>query len=502
MQLEQFLENSARSDDRKTALIVQGRRLSYGDLDRQSNRMARALAAAGICRGDRVVICLENTAEAVVSIFAALKAGSVFALVSPASRAETLCAIVKDSGASALIIEATKLNSVQQNLRNLPLKAVFPAIEPILNSAIFAADPLPTQTIDLDLAALIYTSGSTGSPKGVMLIHLNMVSAATSIAAYLKNTSDDVIMNVLPLSHGYGLYQILTAFKVGASVILERGFTYPAAILNRMREEKATGLPLIPTMSAILSRMDLAAWDLSSLRYITNAGDAFPLHHISRIRQLLPDVELYSMYGLTECQRVSYLPPDQIDVRPNSVGRGIPNQEFFIVDDGGNRLQRGTTGELVVRGSHVMKGYWEMPEETERVLRQGPFPWEKALYTGDLFRMDEEGYLYFVGRKDHVIKTRGEKVHPKEIENILYTLPGIVEAAVVGVPDEVLGHSIKAIVVTEAAVQLTEEDVLRHCATHLEDFKVPQCVEFRARLPKTQNGKIARRELARKAEAA
>jgi len=479
LQVEQFLENSARLDDSRIALIDRGRRFSYGDIDRQSNRLARALRTGGVNRGDRVVLCMESSAEAVIAIFAVLKAGGVFAIVSPASRPETLQRIVKDCGAAAVVTDGTIVRN------------------PTLDDT-----PLPKETIDLDLAALIYTSGSTGRPKGVMLTHLNMVSAATSISSYLKNTAADIILNVLPLSHGYGLYQVLTAFKVGASVILERGFAYPAAILNRIQEEKATALPLIPTMSSILTRMNLGPWNLSSLRYITNAGDAFPRHHISRLRQLLPHVELYSMYGLTECQRVSYLPPDLIDVRPDSVGRGLINEEVYIVDEQGKRLQRGETGELVVRGAHVMKGYWQMPEETDRVLRPGPFPWEKVLHTGDLFRMDEEGYLYFVGRKDHVIKTRGEKVHPKEVENILYSMQGVKEAVVLGVPDEVLGHVIRAIVVADEGAELTEQDVLRHCSRYLEEFKVPRSVEFRDRLPKTTNGKIAKRELAEAAEAA
>jgi long-chain acyl-CoA synthetase len=496
LQVEQFLENSTRLDEAKIALIDRGRRLSYGDLDRQSNRFARALVAAGVKRGDRVVVCMENSAETVVSIFATLKAGGVFAMVNPASRPEMLTRIVKDCGAVALVTDSTPLDSVPHNVH------VFRAIEPLVTNPETDDSPLAKKAINLDLAALIYTSGSTGRPKGVMLTHLNMVSAATLIADYLNNTAQDIIVNVLPLSHGYGLYQVLTAFKVGASVILERGFAYPAALLNRIQEERATALPLIPTISSVLSRMNLRQWDLSSLRYITNAGDAFPTHHISRLRQLLPHAKLFSMYGLTECQRVSYLPPDQIDIRPDSVGRGLKNQEIYIVDERGNRVLPGITGELVVRGPHVMKGYWQMPEETDRVLRPGPFPWEKVLYTGDLFRMDERGYLYFVGRKDHVIKTRGEKVHPREVELVLYTLPGVKEAAVVGVPDEDLGHMIKAIVVIEEGIQLTEQDVLRHCARHLEDFKVPRSVEFRERLPKTTNGKIAKRELAEAAEAA
>jgi len=518
LQAEQLLENSARGAEHRTALIVEDHRMTYGDVDRQSNRMARALIGAGVKRGDRVVICMENSGEAVVSIFAVLKAGAVFVVVSPTARPERLRDIVRDCDAMAIAMQAPQFDSIQRYLREVSVKAIFvdgrmadpripgisgiqvSAIGEILHSTTIDPGPLPKRAIDIDLAALLYTSGSTGKPKGVMLTHLNIVSMATSIAAYLENTSDDIILSVLPISHGYGLYQILTAFKVGATVILERGFRYPAAVLDRMQREKVTGFPLIPAISSVLLRMDLAHWDLSTLRYITNAGEAFPLRHISSLRELLPTVRLYPMYGLTECQRVSYLPPEQVDIRPNSVGRGIPNQETFIVDGLGNRVGPGVTGELVVRGSNVMKGYWRMSEETDRVLKPGPSSWEKVLYTGDLFRMDEEGYLYFVGRKDYIFKCRGEKVNPREVEAVLYSLSGVAEVVVLGVTDEILGDAIKAIIVIEEGVGLTENDVLRHCADHLEDFMRPRRIEFRERLPRTANGKIARRELAETAE--
>ena len=196
------------------------------------------------------------------------------------------------------------------------------------------------------------------------------------------------------------------------------------------------------------------------------------------------------MYGLTECKRVSYLPPDQLDIRPTSVGKGMPNEEVYIVDEDGNRVVPGVVGELVVRGSNVMRGYWEMPEETAKRLRPGQYPGEMVLYTGDLFRMDEEGYLYFVSRKDDIIKSRGEKVSPKEIENVLYEIDDVLEAAVVGVEDTVLGQAIKAFVVLKEGSQLKEKDIIRFCSQHLEDFMVPKYVEFRNALPKTDTGKI------------
>jgi acyl-CoA synthetase (AMP-forming)/AMP-acid ligase II len=206
------------------------------------------------------------------------------------------------------------------------------------------------------------------------------------------------------------------------------------------------------------------------------------------------------MYGLTECKRVSYLPPDQIEVRPGSIGRGMPNEEVYLVDESGRRLPPGSTGELVVRGANVMKGYWELPEETAKVLRPGPYPWESVLYSGDLFRSDEEGYLYFLGRKDDIIKTRGEKVSPKEVEDVLYAIEAVADAAAIGVPDPVLGQAIRAVITVRPGMTLDEREVLRHCARHLEDFMVPKQVEFRTCMPKTSSGKVAKRELAEVAD--
>ena len=329
-----------------------------------------------------------------------------------------------------------------------------------------------------------------------MVTHLNIVSAATSITTYLENTPDDVIINLLPLAFDYGLYQVLMAFKMGATLILERGFLYPYKVIELLQKEKVTGLPLVPTISSILLQLDLSKYQFPDLRYISNTAAALPTEHIRKMRQMLTHVKIYSMYGLTECKRVSYLPPEQIDIRPGSVGRGMPNEEVYIVDDEGKRLGPGEVGELVVRGANVMKGYWELPEETSRMLRDGGFIWpEKVLYTGDLFKSDEEGFLYWVGRRDDIIKTRGEKVSPKEVEDVIYSLPGVVDAAVIGVADPVLGHAIKAVVTVAKGSSLTEQDILRHCRQGLEDFMIPKYVEFCENMPKTSTGKISKKSL-------
>ncbi len=513
MQLEAFLEHSFAEHPDKIALVCGAARLSYRDLEQQSNQVAHALIDLGVARGDRVAICLDNSVEAVVSVFAVLKAGGVFVMINPTTKADKLIFVLNDSESRVLVTGVRKLDELASH----PAPPVHLASVVAVGSAAKPSDfgatrvtpwaslmigqprrlvPPAKRCIDIDLAALIYTSGSTGMPKGVMLTHQNMVAAATSITTYLENRAEDVILNVLPLSFDYGLYQVLMAAKVGGTVVLERSFAYPHAVMQRLVSERVTGFPIVPTISAILLQLDLADYRCPSLRYITNTGAALPTEHIARLRQAFPDVRLYSMFGLTECKRVSYLPPDELDKRPTSVGKAMPNVEVYIVDELGRRLPPGEVGELVVRGANVMRGYWKLPQETDQVLRPGPVPGERVLHTGDLFRMDDEGYLYWSGRRDDIIKSRGEKVSPKEVENVLYSLPGVGMAAVIGVPDPVLGQAVKAVISPRVGWRLTEEEVLRHCARHLEDHMVPKVVEFRDQLPQTPTGKIDKRQLA------
>jgi amino acid adenylation domain-containing protein len=512
VQLETFLEQSAQQRPEKTALVCGGCRYSYAVIEVAASRLARALVAEGIQPGDRVAIWLDNCAEAVLSIFATWKAGAVVLPIGPTAKPEKLVGLLNNSRAAGLILRGRLLAALETVQHQLPhLRSLIAVGEPcpagkwpgkgcyefsqLVENFREQTSPPAKRAIDLDLAALIYTSGSTGSPKGVMHTHLSMVSAAASISTYLKNTDGDVILSVLPLSFGYGLYQVLTAFRCGATVVLEKSFAYPHAMLETLSTEQATGFPMVPTISAILLRMDLKKYDLSALRYLTNAGDAWPVEHIRQLRQSLPHVQLFSMYGQTECIRASYLAPEEIDRRPRSVGLGTPNAEVYVVDDQGRRVGPGVVGELVVRGSHVMQGYWELPEETDRRLQAGPLAGQRVLHTGDLFYTDENGYLYFYSRTDDVIKTRGEKVSPKEVENAMYAHPDVAEAAVVGVADHVLGQAVKAFVVRKPGCDLTERQLLRHCAGLLEDFMVPKSVEFRDTLPKNSHGKIDRREL-------
>ena len=515
MQVEQFLENSATRHPTKVALISGSERLTYRQIDDEANRLAHALIAAGVKRGDRVVTFLPNSVEAVLSIFATLKAGAVFVVLNPTTKPDKLTYILNNCRASAMVTWGGKLFSDPTSWIETPhLHSVFMLRANEAQAAAVRSagkklirleevrqgtkevQPPAKKCIDIDLAALIYTSGSTGRPKGVMVTHLNIVSAATSITTYLENTADDVVINMLPLAFDYGLYQLLMMFKVGGTLVLHDSFAFPNVVIEKVIREGVTGFPIVPTASAILLQMDLSKYAFPKLRYITNTAAALPIEHIRKLRALFPQVKLYSMYGLTECKRVSYLPPDQLDVRPASVGRGMPNEEVYIVDGEGNRVGPDVVGELVIRGANVMKGYWELPEETDRCLKPGPLPGEKVLYSGDLFRADEEGYLYFVGRKDDIIKTRGEKVSPREVEDVIYSLEGVAEVAVIGVPDPILGNAIKAVLTLRPGAQVTKQDVLRHCSARLEDFMMPKLVEFRASLPKTESGKISKRMIA------
>lgn len=510
MRVERFLTESARRFPDKAALVTGGGRLSFAGLDTASDRVAAALAGRGVARGDRVVIFADNCREAVIGLFAALKAGAVFSLVNPTTKADKLGYILGNCRPAALITQDRLLPVAAEAVGQAPSVTCclvagaagggappLPGAMRFEEALAWPGEPPRFPGIELDLAMLVYTSGSTGFPKGVMMTHQNVVAAATSITTYLENTHEDVILNVLPISFDYGLYQVLMAAKVGATLVLEKSFAFPQSILDRLAAERVTGFPIVPTIAAIILQMrDLRPGAFPHLRYITNTAAALPPAHIERLQELFPQTRIYSMYGLTECKRCTWLPPDQLAVRPTSVGIAIPGTEAYVVDEEGRRAPPGQVGELVIRGPHVMKGYWEDEAATARALRPGPYPWEKVLYTGDLFRADEEGFLYFLGRKDDIVKTRGEKVSPKEVENVLYMLPEVREAAVVGVPDPVLGMALKAVLAVAPGSRLTEREVIRHCAARLEDFMVPKHVEFRAELPKTDTGKISRRQVA------
>ncbi len=504
--VQDFLEQSAARLPDKIALVCDGRRLSYADLDGLANRLAHALVSLGVQRGDRVAVYLPNSVETVVAIFAIVKAGGVFVVINPTTKRDKLLYILNNCRAAALIAEqrfdlegiAPGPTSTVPSLRGCircgrgpdrPASTTELNFEEAMER--FPASAQPRINLDLDLACLIYTSGTTGDPKGVMSDHSNVVFATGSIIEYLQNVESDIVINVLPLSFDYGLYQLLMTFRFGGTLVLERSFTYPAAILQRIEQEKVTGFPGVPTIYALLLPMDFSGFNLTSLRYLTNTAAALPVNHIEALRKKFAGVTLFSMYGLTETKRTLYLPPAELGRRPGSVGVPIPGTEAWLEDEAGRRLAPGEVGELVVRGRHVMRGYWEAPEMTARRYRPDPATGDRLCYTNDLFRMDAEGFFYFVSRKDDIIKSRGEKVAPKEVESVIYGIPGVREVAVIGVADPVLGQAVKAFIAADDK-SLTEKQVLAHCRAHLEDYMVPKSVEFCAELPKTASGKITK----------
>ncbi len=515
MLLNEFLERSANSFPDKVALICGGKKSTYNEINQKADSFARSLADLGLQRQERVIIQLENSVECIIALFGILKANGIFVILNPKIKPKKLAYIISDCRARILVTDvnhAQQLREVFQDSTCLqqmiltdmgkypPLRGENEGInqrsfDDLLQTAPSKAPSI--RNIDIDLASLIYTSGSSGNPKGVMLTHLNMVTAANSITRYLDNKQDDIIIDTLPLSFDYGLYQVLMAFKLGATVVLEKGFIFPEQVIKTVVKERVTGWPIVPTIAAMLCRLkNLEKHDFSCLRYISSTGQVLPTNHIARLREVFPGVKIYSMYGLTECKRVSYLSPDQLDKRPGSVGKAIPNTEVYIVDEAGETIQEpGKSGELVVRGSTVMRGYWGLPEETKKALRPGLYPGESVLYTGDLFKQDEEGYLYFLGRKDDIIKTSGHMVSPKEVENVLCEIDDVVEAAVIGIADDVLGSSVKAFVCLSPGSRLTEKEILDFCYKNLEDYAVPKSVVIRDSLPRTDSGKIQKRDL-------
>ena len=502
-----LVETAARSP-LATALIAEGRRRNFAEIDRDSDRVACALQAAGIRRGDRVAVMLENSAEFVVSLFGILKAGGVFVPVNPTMKTAKLAYILGQCEVSCLVAHARHARVVVPALDRSstvaaalwvggvpPAALLGLAFDDVLEAP--TGPPADPGLIDADLAAIIYTSGSTGEPKGAMLTHATMHNNAWAISTYLANTPDDVVVCVLPLAFSYGLFQVLAGARVGYSLLLERSFAYPIDVLRRIAEYEVTGFPGVPAVFATM--LQLAPFDdldLSKLRYITSAAAPLPPAHARRLQEVFPHTEIFSMYGLTECTRVSYLDPARLSDRVSSVGKAMPNTEVYIADARGERLPPGEIGELVVRGANVMRGYWKKPEETADRLRDGEIAGEKVLFTGDQFRMDDEGFLYFVGRTDDIFMCRGEKISPKEIEDVLYELDAVGEAAVVGIPDPIDGMSIKATVVPREGLMLTEQQVRLHCRDRLESSRVPKLIELSESLPKTESGKIKKALLA------
>ena len=498
--VDDALRRAASIGPGRTAVSAGGVEITYAELDRSASGIAGGLRDLGVNRGARVAVALANRVEAALSVYAVFRAGAALVPLPPGIKSQKLGQILADSGARALICELSLVPAVRAGgAARAGLRIVTAGtVEGCASLAdLLRHEPLREEPpIEVDIAAIIYTSGTTGAPKGVTLTHRNMAFAVSSIVDYLQMQGDDRVVSVLPLSFDYGLYQLLLCTAVGATLVLEPGVRYPGRLVQLLVEQRVTGLPGVPSLFGMLSSLPgFMGRPLPHLRFLTSTGAVLPVDTILALRAAFPGARLYSMYGLTECKRVSYLPPAEVDRRPTSVGVPIPGTQVWIEDDSGARLGAGQVGQLVVRGPHVMQGYWDDPVETRKRLRPGAWPWERTLATGDLFRRDEEGFLYYVGRRDDMIKTRGERVYPREIEDVLVTAPGVLEAAVVGVPDALLGEAIHAHVAPRPGTVLEVRELHRFCRERLEAHLVPSRIVVHGRLPKTVNGKIDHRAL-------
>lgn len=494
---------AARPD--KVAISDETHECTYAGLLDDALRSAAVLQGAGLARGDRVALYLDNTVECASAIFGTLLAGGIFVVVYTQTKAEKLAFILNDSEAAFLVAEGRSASAVAEAIAHAPnVRAVYTTHgeggqagfvelqDAIANATTEIRDP---GTVPGDLAALIYTSGTTGRPKGVMMSHASFVFAVGSIAQYLRLNADDRILNVLPLAFTYGLNQLLLTVSLGSTLLLERSFAFPAKTLNRLRDQEATVFPAVPTVFATVIGMEHES-PYDSVRCLTNAAAGLPPAYHGGLERIFPNAALYRMYGLTECQRVCYLEPHLVSKKPTSVGRAIPGTETLVLDREGAPVEPGEVGMLHVRGPHIMAGYWRSPELTAHMLRDGPIPGETILCTQDYFTLDDDGDLYFVDRSDDIIKTRGEKVSSVEVENALHSIDGIKTAAVIGVPDELLDQAVRAYVVLEEGALLTEQEIIRACRALLESFMVPKRVSVVDALPQTESGKTRKRNLA------
>jgi len=518
--IHQFIARGARNSPDAPALLFKEQTFNYLQLQQQVERVANALLALGIGAGERVAVYLPKQPETVFGLFGAAAAGACFVPINPLLKPRQLAHILPHCNVRVLITSVPRLETLLDIAPECPdLHTIVVVEDTVPDAARALAQQLltfsefcrlgtharaPHRRIDIDMTAILYTSGSTGNPKGVVLSHRNMVAGARSVASYLENTPRDRILAVLPLSFDAGLSQLTTAFSVGASVVL-MDYLLPRDVLRAVARYGVTGLAAVPPLWNQLRDLEWPAEAVRSLRYITNTGGAMPVPTTRALQQTLPNTLIYLMYGLTESFRSTYLPPDQVSVRPESMGKAIPNAEILVINEAGKECAPGEPGELVHRGALVSLGYWNDPEKTAERFKPCPVqpaeipnP-ELAVWSGDQVMRDEEGYLYFISRKDEMIKTSGYRVSPTEVEEVAYASGLVTAAAAMGLPHAGLGQAILLVVSPGAragADTAVEDALLAHCRRELPNFMVPAAIIAREALPHNQNGKIDRRLLA------
>ncbi len=514
--LQDLILITAERAPQAEAIRYANRSLDYAGLAQMMQAAAGGYLRLGIERGDRVAVYLEKRFETVIALFAAPAAGGVYVPINPQLKSEQVGYILRDCNVRVLVTSAERLQALGSELDACAyLRAIVLVGDGATESTrpltvirwdeLLASDAAGHRAIDADMAAILYTSGSTGKPKGVVLSHRNVVAGAQSVAQYLENRSSDRLLAVLPFSFDYGFSQMTTGFHRGACVVLINHLL-PRDIVTAVARERITGLAAVPPLWFQLAPLDWPASVHEHLRYLTNSGGAMPRALVDTLRRKLPRTQLFLMYGLTEAFRSTYLPPSELDRRPDSIGKAIPNAEILVVRPDGTPCAPGEPGELVHRGALVGLGYWNDPEKTAERYRPAPLqpagvtrP-EIAVWSGDTVRTDEDGFLYFIGRKDDMIKTSGYRVSPTEIEEVIYATGLVAEAAAFGVPHPTLGQ---AVVVAAAPTQGTTVDqaaLLAACKKHLPAFMVPLVIQSRATLPRNPNGKIDRKLLAKECE--
>jgi len=507
---DSIFDSAARTPDAE-ALVYGAQRCTYRELAGQVTAMAALLLARGLQPGERVAVYMEKRIENVAAMFGAAAAGCVFVPVNPLLKPDQVAYILADCSVRLLVTTPERLAQLA------PVLAACPALQAVLvtEGALTgtpagtpgpqllewnalqapAAGHLPHRRIDTDMVAILYTSGSTGAPKGVVLSHRNMVAGAASVADYLDMTASDRLLAVLPLSFDYGLSQLTTAFLRGASVVL-MNYLFPKDIVAAVREHRITGLAAVPPLWIALARL---AWPAdTSLRFITNSGGAMPVVTVEALQQALPHTAIFLMYGLTEAFRSTYLPPAEVARRPGSIGRAIPNAEVLVVRPDGTLCDADEPGELVHRGALVALGYWNDAARTALRFRPAPgqdpalpLP-EMAVWSGDTVRRDADGFLYFVGRSDEMIKVSGYRISPTEVESVLHASGLVSEVAVFGVDDATLGQAIVAVAVADPGL-VDRAALLAECKRRLPAYMVPAQIVLRTEaLPRNPNGKIDR----------
>jgi len=504
VRLHSFLRDSAQRAPDHPAFLRRGTTTTYGELDRAASTFAAGLRELGVGRGDRVALLLDNVVEYPIAYYGILKAGAVVVPQSPETRGGALAYALGHCGARAVVLEGRSSKVLAGQSASLPqLKAVVslgtPGVADEGSFKVVEVARLLAESAQLhdeergegELASVIYTSGTTAHPKGVMLSHRNLIANTVSIVEYLHLEPTDRIGLVLPFFYSYGNSVLHTHVCVGGTIAVVGTMAFPAQVLGGIQEHRCTGFSGVPsTFARLLQSTVVDQYDLSSLRYVTQAGGPMTPALTQKLRQAVPGVKIYVMYGQTEAAaRLSYLPPEELDRKLGSVGIGIPGVTLRIMDKEGREAPRGTVGEIVAQGENIMVGYLENPEETGRVLRP------EGLRTGDLGRMDEDGYVFIVGRETDMIKSGAHRIGPKEIEDVVEKMPEVAQCAVVGVPDELLGEAIVAFIVPVDGQAVTPAQVLRVCHEQLPRYKMPGHIRVVDALPRTQTGKLRRADL-------